>query len=151
MSAYGAFVWKVSSTSQVFLKNSDTPPVDIFPCTSPSAFLKSLILSVPPELKEPLPWAECATDAERLDVFNGLLLAPNLDAAFDRGFITVAENGEVLVSERLSDADRRALGLDVRLRVSSLDDSHQTYLRFHRERVFKDSTSQVEGWISGVV
>ena len=59
------------------------------------------------------PWAECATDAERLDVFNGLLLAPNLDAAFDRGFITVAENGEVLVSERLGDPDRRALGLDV--------------------------------------
>jgi len=24
------------------------------------------------------PWADCTTDAERLDVFNGLLLAPNL-------------------------------------------------------------------------
>jgi putative restriction endonuclease len=97
------------------------------------------------------PWADCATDAERLDVFNGLLLAPNLDAAFDRGFITVAENGEVLVSERLGDSGRRALGLDVRLRVSLLDASHQVYLRFHRERVFKDSTSQAEGWILGVV
>ena len=49
------------------------------------------------------PWADCATDAERLDVFNGLLLARNLDAAFDRGFITVAENGDVLVWERLGD------------------------------------------------
>src|SRR5205823_14686352 len=29
------------------------------------------------------PWAKCTTDAERLDVFNGFLLAPNLDAAFD--------------------------------------------------------------------
>jgi predicted restriction endonuclease len=85
------------------------------------------------------PWAECATDAERLDVFNGLLLAPDLDAAFDRGFITVAEKGEVIVSERLRDSDRRALGLDVPLRVNSLDDSHQPYLRFHRERVFRDS------------
>ena len=36
------------------------------------------------------PWADCGTDAERLDVFNGLLLAPHLDAAFDAGFITIA-------------------------------------------------------------
>ena len=43
------------------------------------------------------PWAACETDAERLDVFNGLLLAPHLDAAFDRGFITVADDGEVVV------------------------------------------------------
>jgi putative restriction endonuclease len=31
------------------------------------------------------PWAACDLDAERLDVLNGLLLAPHLDAAFDRG------------------------------------------------------------------
>ena len=32
------------------------------------------------------PWKD-STDEERLDIFNGLLLAPHLDAAFDRGFI----------------------------------------------------------------
>ena len=45
------------------------------------------------------PWANCETDAERLDVFNGLLLAPHLDAAFDAGFITVADDGAVVVTE----------------------------------------------------
>jgi hypothetical protein len=34
------------------------------------------------------PWAARDTDAERLDVFNGLLLAPHCDALFARGFIT---------------------------------------------------------------
>ena len=29
------------------------------------------------------PWAECASCAERLDVFNGLLLSANLDVLFD--------------------------------------------------------------------
>jgi hypothetical protein len=58
-------------------------------------------------------------------------------AAFDRGFITVADSGQVLISERLGDSDRRALGLDVALQVSSLDESHCAYLRFHRERVFQ--------------
>lgn len=39
------------------------------------------------------PWADCDTDAELLDVLNGLPLASHLDAAFDRGFITVADDG----------------------------------------------------------
>ena len=41
------------------------------------------------------PWADCETDAERLDVYNGILLAPHLDAAFDRGFITLRDDTEV--------------------------------------------------------
>ena len=83
------------------------------------------------------PWAACASDAERLDVFNGLLLAPNLDAAFDCGFITVSEHGDVVVSEQLGESHRQLLRLDLPLRLSSLADQHQAYLRFHRERVFK--------------
>lgn len=83
------------------------------------------------------PWASCASDAERLDVFNGFLLAPNLDAAFDCGFISIADNGEVLVSEGLTADPRRVLGLDAPLRVRLLDPCHRPYLRFHRERVFR--------------
>ncbi len=86
------------------------------------------------------PWSECSSDAERLDVFNGLLLAPTLDAVFDCGFVTVAADGEVLVSNRLGEADRRVLDLDVPLRVSALAPDHQEYLQFHRERVFKQAT-----------
>ncbi len=47
------------------------------------------------------PWAACETDAERLDVYNGLLLAPHLDAAFDQGFISFAADGELMVSPQL--------------------------------------------------
>ncbi len=46
------------------------------------------------------PWADCETDAERLDVFNGLLLAPHIDAAFDGGFITVADDGTGVSRDR---------------------------------------------------
>jgi predicted restriction endonuclease len=82
------------------------------------------------------PWANCASDAERLDVFNGLLLAPHLDAAFDRGFITVADNGQVIVSSRLSDRDRKLLALDVPLRVDGLAPGHRPYLAWHRAEEF---------------
>lgn len=83
------------------------------------------------------PWADCDTDEERLDVFNGLLLGPNLDAVFDGGFVTVAEDGEVVVSELLSVDDRAVLGLDRPLRVRGLKPEHLGYLRWHGERVWE--------------
>lgn len=85
------------------------------------------------------PWAACETDAERLDVFNGLLLAPQLDAAFDKGFITVTDGGDVVVSARLTTEHRAVLGLDVPLRVDGLADGHRRYLEWHRRIEFKSS------------
>lgn len=85
------------------------------------------------------PWADCETDAERLDVFNGLLLAPNLDAAFDAGFITVAAEGSIVVSSALTPEDRGVLGLATPLRVTHLAGGHEPYLRWHRAHVFESS------------
>lgn len=82
------------------------------------------------------PWAVCTSDAERLDVFNGLLLAPHLDAAFDRGFITIGGSGEVVASTRLDSASRHALGLDGPLRVSRSITGHARYLAWHHENMF---------------
>lgn len=82
------------------------------------------------------PWADCETDAERLDVYNGILLAPHLDAVFDLGFITVEDDGAIVVSEAL-DADARVvLGLDQSLRVRGITDGHRGYLPWHRQHVF---------------
>jgi hypothetical protein len=83
------------------------------------------------------PWASCETDAERLDVFNGLLLSPNLDAAFDRGYITLADDGAVLVSVRLDRAALVTLGLDAPMRIRALTPSHLHYLKYHRANVFQ--------------
>lgn len=80
------------------------------------------------------PWGDCETDAERLDVFNGLLLAPHLDAAFDRGFITVDDSGRVVVSTLLSHEPRGILGLEPGLMVRQLHDHHRPYLEWHRNR-----------------
>lgn len=83
------------------------------------------------------PWAACDSDAERLDVFNGLLLAPNLDAAFDGGFVTVMDDGGVELSVTLPVPDRAKLGLGPKLRVSRLAEGHRRYLQWHREHVFR--------------
>jgi len=88
------------------------------------------------------PWADCERDAERLDVFNGLLLAPQLDAAFDRGFITLTDDGALETSPVLHDDARRLLGLDRPLRARSIVEGHRAYLLWHRARVFRSSA----GW-----
>jgi hypothetical protein len=93
------------------------------------------------------PWADCETDAERLDVFNGLLLAPHLDAVFDRGLITVGDDGGIDVSAALPREARTVLGLEGNLRIDRLVDAHRAFLPWHRSKVFKaetDSTKKSE-------
>lgn len=82
------------------------------------------------------PWADCEMDAEWLDVYNGILLAPHLDAVFARGFITVADDGAIVLSDALDAEARTTLGLDRPLRVRGLADGHRTSLPWHREQVF---------------
>ena len=86
------------------------------------------------------PWADCDTDAERLDIFNGLLLAPHLDAAFDAGFITIAQDGTVLVSNTLPPDARSALGLEGPLRARALHPTSWSYLELHRSKIFRTKT-----------
>lgn len=83
------------------------------------------------------PWADCQTDAERLDVHNGLLLAPQLDAAFDGGFITFADDGACIVSSVLEPSQRELIGLEGALRIVGLTEHHRRYLAWHRERIFE--------------
>ena len=87
------------------------------------------------------PWADCDRDAERLDVFNGLLLAPHLDATFDAGLITLAEDGAVVVADALPDEARAILGLQHPLRVRGLHRVHEGYLSWHRTMVFRTGSS----------
>lgn len=82
-------------------------------------------------------WSDCETDAERLDVFNGLLLAPHLDAAFDQGLITVADDGQVVVSASLDHAARQILGLCEATLPRVPVNRHRPYLAWHRQRVFR--------------
>jgi hypothetical protein len=77
------------------------------------------------------PWADCS-DAERLDVHNGLLLSALWDAAFDRGLVSFSDYGAVLSSPRLGEEERKALGLAKALALPGLRDPHRANLTFHR-------------------
>ncbi len=76
-----------------------------------------------------------STDRERLDPANGLLLVATLDCLFDRGLISFQDDGRMIVSKRLTRADRKALGLPGSLSRPPEQDE-LPYLRHHRERFF---------------
>lgn len=84
------------------------------------------------------PWSECESDAERLNVFNGLLLVANLDALFDYGLISFKDTGAVLISPRVSEACREQLQLSAEFRLSWVASHHVPFLSWHREQLFDD-------------
>ncbi|MGJ7042752.1 hypothetical protein J2Y63_006035 [Shinella sp. BE166] len=83
-----------------------------------------------------MPWSQCESDAQRLDVHNGLLLSALWDAAFDSGLVTFDTGGKVLPSSHLEAAARAELNVDSVGRLA-LRDEHQPYLDHHRSAIWK--------------
>ncbi|HUC18156.1 MAG TPA: HNH endonuclease signature motif containing protein [Acetobacteraceae bacterium] len=83
-----------------------------------------------------IPWADCESDAERLDVHNGLLLSALWDAAFDRALVTFDDQGRPEFSPRLSEQARGELRWNSPI---SLTDEHRLRLVRHRERACERS------------
>lgn len=83
------------------------------------------------------PWAECATDEERLNAFNGVLLAAHLDALFDRGLIGFDAGGELVIASQVTADHRAALHLDPGLRLRWVAPEHLPFLQWHRDHVFR--------------
>ncbi|MER2512621.1 MAG: HNH endonuclease, partial [Nitrosomonas ureae] len=82
------------------------------------------------------PWRD-SSNAERLDVFNGLLLLPNLDACFDSGLISFDDNGEIIISGDLAKTTLAHLGINSSLKLLQVEQRHKVFLSYHRENVFR--------------
>jgi putative restriction endonuclease len=85
------------------------------------------------------PWAKCENNVERLDGYNGLLLAPHIDHLFDKGYISFSDNGDLIVSPF---ADLQALAQmgvrgDLAVTVGTFTEKQKFYLDYHRKMVLK--------------
>lgn len=76
------------------------------------------------------PWRE-SDNRERLDPNNGLLLAANMDALFDRHLITFDDEGRLLVCSSVKPRSLEKIGLPRDARVK-LSQSNRAYMRWHR-------------------
>lgn len=79
------------------------------------------------------PWRQ-SSNTERLDPHNGLSLGAHLDALFDAGLISFEDDGPMLISKRVTDADRKCLRLGGRLR-NNPSANLRKYLEHHRRYV----------------
>ena len=83
-----------------------------------------------------VPWSEC-NDKERLDVENGILLSPNVDSLFDKHLISFSDNGQMIISERLSSEELKKLGIPVGITIK-VTEGMKKYLQRHRERLLQN-------------
>ena len=77
------------------------------------------------------PW-RTSNDTEKQDGDNGLLLAPHVDALFDKGLISFADDGSMLLSEKLESAVLQRWGIRYPLNVGPFREGQKKYLRHHR-------------------
>lgn len=83
------------------------------------------------------PWAACQDKPEqRLDVCNGLLLVADVDAAFDAGLISFANNGSCLLSHSLTPSAHARFSSSRIMKSERLSEGHSAFLDWHRRHVF---------------
>ncbi len=82
------------------------------------------------------PWRG-STNEERLNPYNGLLLAASVDRLFDQGLIAFADDGRIMVCASLTDHQLNNVGLSRSSQLTRVDKKHSEYLRAHCEEVFK--------------
>lgn len=81
------------------------------------------------------PWRD-STNPERTNRYNGLLLLPQYDHLFDKGFISFDDNGQLLRSPAIEQIPTSQLGINPTDRLRSLANNHLAFLRYHREEMF---------------
>jgi hypothetical protein len=81
------------------------------------------------------PWRDW-DNRERLDPYNGLLLSPAYDAAFDIGLISFDEDGRVMLSAVLTPARAAEVEVSQSVRINGLDKRQAAYLGYQRRHVF---------------
>lgn len=77
------------------------------------------------------PWS-MSNSEEKVDMYNGLLLAPHYDKLFDNGLISFSDSGKLMLSSRVSDSLVQEWGLENR-KLSTVKPQTKAYLGFHRE------------------
>jgi predicted restriction endonuclease len=79
-----------------------------------------------------VPWSK-ATDHERLDVNNGLLLSPTYDALFDKHLITFDNKGKIQLSDKIENSAYQKIGVTGKEQITDLSMYNVQYLERHNQ------------------
>ncbi|MDD3758565.1 MAG: HNH endonuclease signature motif containing protein [Advenella sp.] len=81
------------------------------------------------------PWA-VASNFERLDPNNGLMLAPHIDALFDKGLISFSDDGKMLIKDQSIENVLSSWGVDYKKKFGRFTQEQANYLEYHRRELF---------------
>lgn len=81
------------------------------------------------------PWAK-SSHVEKVDVNNGLLLCPNHDKLFDRGYISFDNGGHIVISDELSKNCAISMNIKNDMQIELSNDNIK-YMEYHRNNVLK--------------
>ncbi|GDX06886.1 HNH endonuclease [Buttiauxella sp. A111] len=82
------------------------------------------------------PWRACESGAERLNPYNGIMLAAHIDVLFDNGYLSFTDGGEVMLSPCLDNKTWQDLNIKTQ-QEKAFHPKACAFLEWHRENVFK--------------
>jgi putative restriction endonuclease len=83
------------------------------------------------------PWAVC-DHRQRLDGYNGLLLAPHVDRLFDRFLISFQDDGQLITAGPAVDTIMKQWGLNPTVKTPALRAGQRPYMAYHRQRLLAE-------------
>lgn len=78
------------------------------------------------------PWVD-SNNTERLNTYNGLLLLPNFDKLFDKGYISFNSNGKIIFSRFFPETDRHLLNITPDTALKKVEEKHFSFLKYHND------------------
>lgn len=81
------------------------------------------------------PWAVCQNGKERLDPYNGIILAAHIDILFDQGWISFENDGGLLISNELNTRVKEQMVLPEK--IKPFPAGTYSYLAWHRENLLR--------------
>lgn len=87
-----------------------------------------------------VPWS-IASQKDRVNKDNGLLLSVSWDSVFDKGLVTFGESGNVIFSSELDEHTAKNIGInkDAFIPQNLLNENRRNFLKYHREHIYKNS------------
>jgi putative restriction endonuclease len=87
------------------------------------------------------PWSK-SNNQERIDVNNGLLLCPNHDSLFDKGYISFNEYGKIMISPSLDEVTKVFMNINETINIDITEPQH-VFMNWHRENIFRTKIESV--------
>lgn len=83
------------------------------------------------------PFSLC-NEEEKYDQNNSILMLASIHRAFDNGYLTFNDYGEIIISYKIKEWEYECLGLNGKERII-MPGRRKEYMKFHRENIFIDN------------